>query len=281
MAVYERDPNSSAISRAACAIRCGMASFDDLAPGEALTVSATLYTTYRQCPQQALGRLQGIYPPTTRASFKGSLAHRIFARHLQSGPIDTDEFEVVCRSEAGGTLGEAMASLHMKPSEFRAIVAEIADLYERFDAILFDGFIEAESLLEVAPVPWVRLRGRVDAVFQHDSHDGVRIVDWKTGADISGSGPQLDFYAMAWTEVHGSHPAEMEALSIRTGEKVVSTPTSADVDRVRDEVIVMISDLRSALDAGTDLQRTAGPHCRWCPLLDDCDEGSTALKILT
>jgi len=258
-----------------------MASFDDLAPGEPLTVSATLYTTYRQCPQQALGRLQGLYPPTTRASFKGSLAHRIFARHLQSGPIATNEFELVCRSEAGSNLGEAMASLHMKPSEFQAVVAEIADLYEQFDAIPLDGFVEAEAPLDVTPAPGVRLRGRVDAVFQEDSDEGVRIVDWKTGVDLSGAGPQLDFYAMAWAEVHGSQPALLEALSIRTGEKVVRTPTDTEVDRVRDEVVSMIGELRAAIETGVDLQRTAGPHCRWCPLLDDCVEGSTAMQILT
>jgi RecB family exonuclease len=257
-----------------------MASFDDLVPGEALTVSATLYTTYRQCPQQALGRLQGLYPPTTRASFKGSLAHRIFARHLQSGPIETGEFELVCRSEAGANLGEAMASLHMKPSEFRAVVAEISDLYEQFDAIPLDGFIEAEAPLEVEPAPGVRLRGRVDAVFGEESTDRVRIVDWKTGVDISGSGPQLDFYAMAWAEVHGSRPAVLEALSIRTGEKVVRTPAEIDLDRVRDEVVSMIGELRAAIETGVDLERIAGPYCRWCPLLDDCPEGSTAMRIL-
>jgi len=258
-----------------------MSSFDDLAPGEPLTVSATLYTTYRQCPQQALGRLQGLYPPTTRASFKGSLAHRIFARHLQSGPIPTDEFELVCRSEAGSNLGEAMASLHMKPSEFRAVVAEIRDLYEQFDAIPLDGFVEAEAPLEATPAPGVRLRGRVDAVFQDDSDEGVRIVDWKTGVDLSGAGPQLDFYAMAWSEIHGVRPAILEALSIRTGEKVVKTPTDSDLDTVRDEVVSMIGELRTAIETGVDLQRTAGPHCRWCPLLEGCVEGSTAIQILT
>jgi len=173
-----------------------------------------------------------------------------------------------------------MASLHMKPSEFRAVVAEISDLYELFDAIPLDGFVEAEAALEVEPVPGVRLRGRVDAVFQEESDDGVRIVDWKTGVDLSGSGPQLDFYAMAWAEVHGSQPAVLEALSIRTGERVVRTPTDAEVDRVRDEVVAMIGELRGAIETGVDLHRTAGPYCRWCPLLDDCTEGSTAMQIL-
>lgn len=258
-----------------------MSSFDDLAPGEHVSISATLYSTYRQCPQQALGRLKGVYPPTTRASFKGSLAHRIFARHLQTGPIDRNDLELVCRKEVGSGLGESMASLHMKPSEFRAVVSEIGELYEQFDAIPLDGFVEAEAPLEAEPAAGVRLRGRVDAVFREGPGDGVRIVDWKTGVDLTGSGPQLDFYAMAWAEVHGSPPIVLEALSVRTGEKVLRTPTEDDIVKVRDEVVVMIGELRNAIKAGVDLQRAAGPHCRWCPLLADCAEGTTALQILS
>lgn len=245
-----------------------------------MTVSATLYTTYRQCPQQALGRLQGLYPPTTRASFKGSLAHRIFARHLELGPIGHDEFGMVCRQEAGEYLGGAMASLRMKPSDFRSLVTEVEDLYERFDAVPVDGFLEAEAPIDHEPAPGVRLRGRVDAVFRHDGPDAVRIVDWKTGYDLDGSRPQLDFYAMAWTETHGQQPASLEALSIRTGERVVVTPTENDIDRVRGEVVVMIDALRAAIDSGADMPRTAGPYCRWCPVLDECSEGSAALAIL-
>ncbi|MCL1593087.1 MAG: PD-(D/E)XK nuclease family protein [Actinomycetia bacterium] len=257
-----------------------MATFDDLAPGESITVSATLYTTYRQCPQQALGRLQGFYPPTTRASFKGSLAHRIFARHLESGPIAPDDFEMVCRQEVGANLGGAMSSLHLKPSDFRSLVTEVGDLYQRFDAIPVDGFLEAEALLDHEPASGVRLRGRVDAVFSDPGSDAVRIVDWKTGHDLEGSKPQLDFYAMAWTETHGQQPASLEALSLRTGEKVVVEPSHSDIDRVKGEVVSMIEELRTAMESDTDLPRTAGPYCRWCPLLDDCSEGSVALAIL-
>ena len=61
--------------------------FPEVPPGEPLVVSATLYVTYTKCPDQALGRLRGLYPPESPASFKGGLAHRIFARHLRSGEI--------------------------------------------------------------------------------------------------------------------------------------------------------------------------------------------------
>lgn len=72
-------------------------------------------------------------------------------------------FEDVCRREVGSNLSGAMASLRMKPSEFRTIVTEIAALYERFAELPVDGFIEAEMPLEVEPVDGVVIRGRVGA----------------------------------------------------------------------------------------------------------------------
>jgi len=256
-----------------------MTAFDEIAPGHRISVSATLFVTYRRCPQQALARLQGVYPPQTRASFKGSLAHRVFAHHLESGPIGEDRFGEVCRREAGASLGEAMAALRMKPSQFRAIVGEVADLYQRFAALPMDGFVVAERSIEVEPAEGVTIRGRVDAVFNDDGD--VRIVDWKTGADLEGAEPQLDFYAMAWEEAFGERPGTLEAVSIRTGEKISRSPTDGDVERVRGNVAAMVRELRVAMASGRELPRTAGPFCRWCPLLEDCAEGAAAIEILT
>lgn len=255
-----------------------MTAFDDIVAGERISVSATLFTVYQKCPQQALGRLQGVYPPTTRASFKGSLAHRVFARHLEEGPIGGDVFEDVCRREVGSNLSGAMASLRMKPSEFRTVVTEIAALYGRFAELPVDGFVEAEMPIEVEPVDGVVIRGRVDAVFRDG--DGVRIVDWKTGVSLDGAEPQLEFYAMAWEEAFGERPCVLEAVSVRTGEKIVTAPSGADIERVRREVSLMVGALRIAVADSRELPRTAGPFCRWCPLLDGCTEGQMATEIL-
>ena len=255
-----------------------MTRFDEVPDGEPFPVSATLYTTYLKCPQRALARLQGVYQPSSKASFKGLLAHRIFARHLEEGQIDDDAFPQVCRQEVGTHLGEMMASLAMKPSEFALIVRDVSDLYSKFAQIPTDGFTRSEASFEVEPVDGVKLRGRVDAIF--DDNGSMRIVDWKTGSDLTGAVPQLDFYAMAWAKAFGSPPDTLEALSIRTGEKVVVVPTHNDIDLVESAVADMINILRSAIREHRELPRTAGPDCRWCPLLDDCDEGSSAMELL-
>jgi hypothetical protein len=42
----------------------------------------------------------------------------------------------------------------------------------------------------------------------------------------------------------------------------------------------MVDVLRTAFGSGNDLERRAGPHCRWCPLLDQCTEGAAAVAVL-
>lgn len=210
--------------------------------------------------------------------FRGSLAHRVFARHLVDGPIPTGEFSDVCRQETGTHLGASMASLALKPSEFRRISADVEQLYDRFKAISLDGFEAAEVEVRSEPAGGISIRGRVDAVFLDG--DGVRIVDWKTGSYLGDAQSQLAFYAMAWQRAHGSLPVSLEALSLKTGESWVTHPTQGDVTETESEVADMIAALRRAMEDQSELPRDAGPHCEWCPLLEDCDEGDAALRIL-
>jgi len=255
-----------------------VSSFRRVSPGEEFPVSATLFVTYLKCPQQALGRLQGVYPPPTVQMFRGSLAHRVFARHLVDGLIDPEDFTDVCRQEVGAHLGGSMASLSLKPSEFRAITAEVEQLYERFKALPTDGFMDAEVDVQSEPAQGISLRGRVDAVYLDG--DDTRIVDWKTGSYLDDAEPQLAFYAMAWKLAKGSLPATLEAVSLKTGERRVTRPTDADTALTETLVADMITALRVAIADRSDMPRTAGPHCRWCPLLGECGEGTAALEIL-
>ena len=86
---------------------------------------------------------------------------------------------------------------------------------------------------------------------------------------------------MAWEEVFGKRPDTLEAVSIRTGKKIIRSPTDGDVERVRRNVAAMVRELRVAMAHGRELPRTARPFCLWCPLLEDCAEGAAAVEILT
>lgn len=256
-----------------------MPTLDAVPTGDDIAVSATLFMTWRRCPQQALARLRGIYPPPSRAAFKGALVHRLISRHLEDGPIDRAEFEEVCRRETGANLNVQPGQAGLTPSGFRAVVAEAAELYERFTALPIDQVTATEVSFEVEAARGITLRGRIDAVFE--GADGSRIVDWKTGRDLGEEvDAQLGFYALAWKLDRGDLPAGIDAVSISTGERRVADPSREAIDAVEEEVGTMVAELRQALAADRDIARTAGPHCRWCPILDGCAEGSSALELL-
>ena len=249
--------------------------------GQVFGVSATLFVTYRKCPQQALARLQGVYPQPSVASFRGALAHRIIAKHLREGPITDADMPLVCRMETGANLNGQLAAIGLKPSGFEAVVSEVGDLYARFRShpMAEERPVEAEVSFEDEVSSGITLKGRIDAVY--GSGVDARIVDWKTGG-IHGDDveTQLGFYAYAWRLRTGEPPAATEAVSLATGERLASTPTQEELDAIEQDVGDMVADLRSAMASGTELQRTAGPYCRWCPLLDDCTEGGSAVNLL-
>ncbi len=240
-------------------------------------MSASTWSTWETCPAQAEGRLRGIYGPESRASFTGGLAHRVFARHLRDGPISPSELESVCREEIGTSMNPKLGALGLKPSELRQVVEQVGALYDRFKTLGTDGFQGAEVALEFEPTDDLLLRGAIDAVFEDDGR--VRLVDWKTG-NLGEPAAQLAFYALLWTLERGDVPARLEAVSVATGERSDSAPTLDDVQDTAARVASAVGDLRRMWETGSSAERVAGPWCRWCPLLDECTEGRSALSVL-
>jgi hypothetical protein len=250
-------------------------SIPEVIPGDEIRVSATTYVTWKKCPESANARLQGIYGPDTRPSFRGSLAHRIFSRHLTAGPIDDDEFVQACREEIGGSnLNHKLAGLSLKPSVLAGVIEEVRGLYERFVNLPGEGFQSSEVELDHIAEGDVRLVGTIDAVYREDL-GGHRLVDWKTG-EIGDAEDQLSFYSLLWAIDRDELPAYVEAVSVKTGERYRTVPSSADVERVSTEVAQMVDEIRSSWSGGEALARNGGPWCRYCPVLDDCTEGKSA-----
>ncbi len=254
-----------------------MITFPNVPAGADVVVSATLFTTFLKCPDQARGRLAGEYPRETPESFRGLLAHRVFARHLTTGPITREQFTQSCREEIGKSLNPKLVSLGLKPSRLENVVAEVGDLYERFKRFPTEGFQGAEIQIEVEPQPGVILKGVVDAVF--DDGGGVRIVDWKTGR-LGTAERQLDFYALLWVLARGEPPNHVEAASVATGERYEAVPTKDRLTTTAAEVAAAAAELRSGLAGAGELERRGGPWCRYCPLLDGCAEGRSAAGVV-
>jgi hypothetical protein len=236
-----------------------------------LRVSATLYTTWKKCPAQAAARLAGHYPADTINSFKGLLAHRIFAHHLNTGPISPSQFTRTCRTEIGSSnLNYKVRQLALKPSQITRTIAEIADLYRRFTQINPHG--QPEVHLEYQLTEAVTLIGTIDCAQDADPH--VRLIDWKTG-ELGDAADQLAFYALVYWLARSQMPMQVEAVSVSTGERYEAWVDRGGLDRSLLEVTEMVADLTTGAVAPTP-----GPWCRWCPILTDCEPGQRTVATL-
>lgn len=250
-----------------------------VAPGDPLRISASTFVAWKKCPESANSRLQGKYGPDSVPAFLGGLAHGVFRRHLTDGPISETDFVQVCRQEIGDSnLNLKMSGLGLKPSTLSPIIEEVRALYNRFVRFPTEGFEGAEVSLHHKSDDGVELIGTVDAVYREDL-GGHRLVDWKTG-EMDDAPDQLAFYSLLWVLEKKALPAKAEAFSVKTGESYQLTPTESAVVATADEVAAMIRELRAAWSAGDGTERRAGPWCRYCPILEDCPEGSAATDLL-
>lgn len=203
----------------------------------------------------------------------------MFSRHLSAGPVTSEEFVQACREEIGGSnLNHKLASLEMKPSALAGVIEEVRGLYERFVRLPDEGFEGAEVDMSFETDDDVELVGTVDAVYREDL-GGHRLVDWKTG-ELGEPDDQLMFYALLWLLQSEEAPAYVEAVSVRTGERYRTVPTTSDLQNVADEVGVLANQVRRAWRDGVNLERRAGPWCKYCPILAECDEGQAAQALL-
>lgn len=205
------------------------------------------------------------------------MAHRLFARHLGGNPISETDLGAVCRSEIGGSnLNYKLGALGLKPSELGKVIDEVGAVYERFKRIPTEGFEGAEVSLGAEPADGVTLIGSVDAVFTGES--GVRLVDWKTG-ELGEVVDQLHFYALLWALDKDELPAVVEALSVKTGERISEVPSSGVVKETAQQVAEMVDRLRSAWEGNAGIERRGGPWCKYCGILDSCSEGRAATRL--
>lgn len=248
-------------------------------PGEAMRISASTYVAWKKCPDQANAHLQGIYGPDSRPAFLGTLAHRVFHRHLQDGPINSTDFAQACREEIGNSnLNFKMGGLEIKPSSLTGMIEEVRALYDRFVRHPTTGFEGSEVPLSHETGDGVELVGKVDAVYREEEQ-GFRLVDWKTG-DLGDPEDQLGFYSLLWVLTKGEVPVCVEAISVKTGDVHRTYPTEESVQQVATGVASMVNYLRTAWNSGGVLERRAGPWCRYCPILEDCAEGQAVGDLL-
>ena len=237
--------------------------------GEPVRLSATAYMAFHQCPEQALGRFRGNYPPDSRASFKGGLTHELIAQDLRTGPIEDPQLAARMILASDRFRHKIGPSGLAKPSLLYPAIDESVDLYRKFTLMPQEGFEDSEVQLEHEPSAGVTLIGKIDAVFS-----GPVLRDWKTGPLVEPL-PQLFFYALLWAFIRGVIP-RVEAVSLQTGEALGSTPTHTDLDGIAVELGEMVALVRNPPEHA---ERVAGPWCRFCPMLETCPEGQAARSV--
>lgn len=179
------------------------------------SLSATRLLQVRADPQGFAAELIRPMPqPPSRAARRGSLFHdwveQYFARRLHTVPLfDPD------------TLAD-------RADEDTPDLTELAELIEAFRAGAYADRIPDE-------IEWgftLRLgaqlvRGRIDAVYRRDGSDGYawQVVDWKTNAITEADEGQLAIYRLAWAELHGLDPEQVDAVFYYVRNDRVVRPT--------------------------------------------------------
>ena len=103
--------------------------------------------------------------------------------------------------------------------------------------------------------------GRIDRMDRIDGN-AVRVIDYKTGAAktkrYAEDSLQLSIYAMGANAL-GFIPRELEFLNLQGNEHVVTTRSTAQLERAR----LRIEDAARGISAGA-FEAKPGQHCQWC-----------------
>lgn len=118
----------------------------------------------------------------------------------------------------------------------------------------------------------LRLRGRIDLLSVNV--DGVRITDFKTGAEDAAHHDQLRLYALLWDADSAANPDRLPVTELVAAypdrDVAVSVPSPDDLVRIRDSVTarIEIADADAADDPPT---AKLGEHCGRCNVRGLCD----------
>ncbi len=121
----------------------------------------------------------------------------------------------------------------------------------------------------------VRLSGKVDLSLgkADGSTAGKVIVDLKTGAYSPSHTDDLRFYALIETVRLGTPPRKLATHYLDSGEIRPEDVSEAVLDSALARTVDGAAKLVELLHDGRTPTKAPGPPCRWCTLLESCDEG--------
>ncbi|HUP74520.1 MAG TPA: PD-(D/E)XK nuclease family protein [Acidimicrobiales bacterium] len=125
----------------------------------------------------------------------------------------------------------------------------------------------------------VTLQGKVDLQLgqPEGTTAGKVLVDFKTGRFSPAHLEDLRFYALIETLRIGTPPRRVASYYLDQGRFIPEEVTVAQLETTVMRVVAGIEKMVMLEDSARVPRKITGPACRWCPLLDDCDEGQSAV----
>ncbi len=218
----------------------------------------------------------------TVPSARGSISHKAIelSIHWDGEPVPLDLVdEAMARlAQGSGSLADWLqTSREVDRAELRAQANErVSKFLECFPPLKPAWRPVTESAVKVELFDQrIVLQGRVDLTLGRPRGTTARkvLIDLKSGGFSPTHVDDLRFYALLETIRLGTPPRRLATYYLDTGRPHPETVT----------VDVLLSAIHRTIDAATRLVellhhehlpvKRAGPSCRWCPLLDTCDEG--------
>ncbi len=224
---------------------------------------------------------------------KGTAAHTVLERLFGLPPGRRDEQRAarilteLAREEPADGDPDYAKAIGADPVRHTQWVAAISSAYSGIFAIEDPRdvtVLHTEVRLDGVEVAGVPFKGFIDRVDQ--TPKGPKIVDFKTGRDLSRPNPKFDddhgdqirLYTAAYEEKTGERPAHGYLYYIQHGKQRRVAISKTEVNKTKRAFAAAWDDLKQSVERRTFATRDSA-LCGWCPLVNACPTAAKNARV--